>query len=374
MEYVMSHPRGDGKGCESGRKVLCRIEKRDPSKWHYRWIGTAPACKGEARDCTALQMTFVQRDKKGHGSACVTGWKVLCKIAQLPPLRPIPESRPNNLRILAYNIYMRPQVYLKNGQMIRAGLLPDRLREYDVLVFSEAFDEATWTKLHRGLERVGFKHRTPVLGAVNLLKKKMWNGGVAIVSKFPIEVRRERTFGSVCLDGDCNADKGVLYARINKQGRRYHVFGSHTQAWQEKRASRTIRARQFDIIRQFIDEQKIAGTEPVFIAGDLNVNRVSPAPNMVGEYDDMLARLRAGAPAYVGHTYTADPAYNELTGGTPREYLDYVLYSRRHAQPTRRSYHEVRTLRSTTQWKEFAFETYLWDLSDHYPVLGYYEF
>jgi hypothetical protein len=42
-------------------------------------------------------------------------------------------------------------------------------------------------------------------------------------------------FGHVChgdLD-DCRAEKGVNYARINKAGQRYHVFGTHLDSGED---------------------------------------------------------------------------------------------------------------------------------------------
>lgn len=365
MTYVRSDRRGDGKACQTGMKVLCKRKKRD-RRFRYRWFGTAPACGGSPKDCRSRSMQFVRRDKKGDGKSCVTGWKVECRVRKPPPPRAIPASQPNNLRVLAYNIYMRPRALFKNGQPHRAKLLPSYVRGFDVIVFSEAFDGTTWNRLRAGLRGAGYRYFTNVVGRTRL-PKKTTNGGVVIASRHRIEVSRGFAFGSTCKGTDCMADKGVMYARIRKGGRPYHIFGTHTQAWPESENAK-VRARQFKYIRKLINATRIPANQAVIIAGDLNVDKANRT-----EYANMLRILRAAAPAYVGHRYTADPALNDLVGGTDQEYLDYVLYSTTHLRP-KSGFHEARAIRSSRRWRDYKFESWYYDLSDHYPVFGYLVF
>ena len=276
----------------------------------------------------------------------------------------VPAAASQQLNVLAYNIYMRPIALFRNGQMIRAGLLPSQLRGYDVLVFSEAFDDDVRTRLLGGL-RTEYPHATRILGSDRGVEQ---DGGVIIVSRWPIEAQDQRLYRDVCAGSDCQADKGVLYARINKRARRYHVFGSHTQAWPTAEGAR-VRARQFDIIRAFITSKAIPRTEAVVIAGDLNVDKI----RHVDEYRDMLRRLNAAQPRQVGHRYSFDPDTNDLAEEGPSEYLDYVLFSRRHLNAVS-GLNEVRTIRSAERWREFFWEGYFWDLSDHHAVYGRLEF
>ncbi|CAF1261026.1 unnamed protein product, partial [Didymodactylos carnosus] len=44
------------------------------------------------------------------------------------------------VNILSYNIYMRPIQLFLNDQLIRAKLIPSYVREYDIIIFQEAFD------------------------------------------------------------------------------------------------------------------------------------------------------------------------------------------------------------------------------------------
>jgi hypothetical protein len=118
----------------------------------------------------------------------------------------VPSTDPSALSLLAYNIYMRPTSLFKNGQAERAGLLPPKLRGYDVIVFSEAFDDDCRADLVGGL-RPWYPYDTGVLGSDRFAEQ---DGGVIIVSHWPIEEVDERLFGDVTSGDDAWADKGAL--------------------------------------------------------------------------------------------------------------------------------------------------------------------
>ncbi|MGQ0836375.1 MAG: tachylectin-related carbohydrate-binding protein [Gammaproteobacteria bacterium] len=267
-------------------------------------------------------------------------------------------------RVLAYNIYMRPRSLFLNGQAIRAGLLPSQLTGYDAFVFSEAFDDEVRSQLLRGLHGE-YPHATRILGTDRGVEQ---DGGVIIVSRWPIVLEDQRVF-PMCAGSDCMSAKGVLYAKIERNGRPLHIFGSHTQAWPNDEG-RTVRARQFQYIKGFIDSKAIPAEEPVLIAGDLNVDK----HRFPDEFRDMLRFLNAQHPHAIGPGFSFDPASNKLASqGEPSEYLDYVLWSGAHMRPLD-AINEVRILRSFTEWKELPHEKGLWDLSDHYPVYGRFLF
>jgi len=267
--------------------------------------------------------------------------------------------------VLAYNIYMRPTSLFKNGQSLRARLLPPQLHGYDALIFSEAFDDDTRAELLNGL-KPEYPYSTSVLGSDRGVEQ---DGGVIIVSRWPIVAQDERRFGDTCSGSDCQADKGVKYARIDRGGKIYNVFGSHTQAWPTAEGA-TVRAQQFRIIKQFIDSKGFSASEPVLIGGDLNVDRLKHPD----EFRQMLQLLNAECPPHQGYAYTWDSTTNDLAekNGT-FEYLDYVLWSKAHLQPSQ-SLNEPRIVRSAQEWKEFGWEYAMWDLSDHYPVHGRFTF
>lgn len=278
---------------------------------------------------------------------------------------PVEAQDADTFSVFAYNLYMRPTSLFKNGQSIRARLMPAQFHGYDALVFSEAFDDDTRAELLNGL-RPEYPYASAIMGSDRGVEQ---DGGMIIVSRWPIVAQDQRRFANVCTGSDCQADKGVVYVKVDRMGRSYHIFGSHTQAWSTPEGAQ-VRAQQFGIIKAFIDSKGIPAGEPVLIAGDLNVNKLK----FPDEYAQMLRVLNAECPPLTGYWASWDPSTNLLAEqGVPSEYLDYVLWSKDHKAPTESS-NEVRIVRSAEEWKEYGFEHAMWDLSDHYPVYGRFKF
>ena len=273
----------------------------------------------------------------------------------------------SHLNVLTYNIYMRPTILFKNGQMTRAKILPDKVPGYDVIVFQEAFDDEVRSELLGRLKKE-YPHHSRILGHDRGVEQ---DGGVIMVSKWPIVAQMQTLFGDVCSGNDCLADKGVLYVKIKKpvkddKPNYFHIFGTHLN-----NGNPDVQIKQLKIIYDLIEAQNIPQSEPVLIAGDMNI----PMGDK-NRYNGMLKILRAGYfpdEQLKGYRFTSNGFFNDL-GGVPSAYLDYVLYSRRHAQPTTASFAEVRIIRSFDEWKEFPLEPARWDLSDHFPVYANYYF
>jgi hypothetical protein len=304
-------------------------------------------------------------------------------------LGPVPLSAQSPyqfLKILSYNVYLLPNTVRKSGQGIRAGLLPARLSGYDVIVFNETFDDAARDSLLAGLSDE-YPYRTSILGFDAGIHQ---DGGVIIVSRWPILAEDQRVFrdprpgepmfgpcpGSQCCYGndwqapftesDCTGKKGVVYAMLEKQGQRYHIFGTHLQSgtpyWE-------LRNAQAEYIRYFIGARNIPSNEPVIIAGDMNVDKYDQE-----RYNDFIAKLNATHPAQRGPAYSFDGAKNDLNlNDDVQQYLDYVFYSNDHLRPCNSS-NELRLIRAREPWREFFWEDWYWDLSDHYPVEGKFTF
>lgn len=287
------------------------------------------------------------------------------------------------LRVLTYNVWLRPPPFL-DGQASRARALPQQLRGHDVLVLCEAFRRRLSLELFADLAGAypHQSHPAPPRDATDRSDTdngvRLWGGGVAILSRWPIEATARRSFSGIIGHPDRHANKGVLYARINKQGQRYHIFGSHTQAPPEgyvRAAHRALgrdaearflafREAQFDRMRAFIEEQAISRQEPVVIAGDLNTDRL----NAPAEYEGMLRRLAAAEGQHTaGPAATFDPQHNPLATGQRPMWLDYVLWSRRHLQPAG-SQIRVLPLREEQGWRRHPLGRRHHDLSDHYAV------
>ncbi len=312
------------------------------------------------------------------------------------------------LTILQYNIQQRP--FVDNG--IRSELstfyIPPAIKQFnaDVVTVNEAFTAALRPRLVEEMKAIGYTYSTNVLGNSG---GALWSGGVMIFSKYPFTTSKEHIFTHFA-SMDKNADKGVLYAQINKNGMKYNIFASHTNASYTFKDTRLPledegrRARsgeyqptteiqklgQFTEIRDFIKEQKIPSNEPVIIIGDLNVDMLSEKWQANSEYDQMLQTLNAIHPKITGLPYTLNSAANEWANPEdgPKQYLDYILYSKEYLIP-RYSSNRAICLKSDGRYydtdscsksqnkiksKREDLPKSRRDLSDHFPVLGTFDF
>lgn len=262
-------------------------------------------------------------------------------------------SAANEFKVLSWNIW---GVIGSKQICDRWAEVPTFTRNYDAVVFSEAFDNSCRDKLRARLQ-AEFPYQTQIVDKANIYE----DGGVFIASRWPI-AQEAQTVYSECAGADCLANKGAAYVEILKHGRAYHLAGTHTQAWNSA-SQRAVRLNQIATLKRFVDGFSPAPHEALLYAGDLNVDMYATAE----DYQQMLGILNAHKPASYGPTYTYDPSLNSL-GSEGREYLDYVLVSNRHRQPGR-SENEVMVYRSLAPavWD-------LRDLSDHFAVAGRFTF
>jgi len=218
--------------------------------------------------------------------------------------------------MLAYNLFLIfPSKHMGSNPR-RAIEIPKWIKQngsdYDVVVFSEAW-------LHPGTVASGMG----LAGFCNHVydKREMNGSGLAIYSKYPIEDYDFFNFGAYSAGADSLADKAVLYVKINKGGRRYHVFGTHTNAEVDQFETRVL---QYSIIRNFIKSKVIAKDELVLIAGDLNEDRV----HQTDKYETMLDEVWAeDIPLDTSSgQYSYDGKENILASSDDREALDHILH------------------------------------------------
>ena len=255
------------------------------------------------------------------------------------------------LDVLTFNAALLPGIAASTRQSERASRMAPHLIGYDVLVLQELFVNRYRAALLDELA-TAYPYRTELVGRDGA-RELPWrqDGGVIILSRWPIEREAQLLFERTCGGTDCLADKGVAYAAIRRGDRRYHVFATHAQSVYAPNPP-AVRASQFDLVRAFVDAQWIPTDEPVIIAGDLNVDAFTP------ELGDMLLRLHAEWPAIVGDVrYTWDAATNAWAYGAP-EWIDYVLFSLDHARPVE-AWNRALPLRDGDL-----------DLSDHHAVWG----
>lgn len=249
-------------------------------------------------------------------------------------------------KVVSYNIYL----------IINAPSISDRIskivdwfaqRDDDIVLLSEAWTDSDTIK--QGMTAAGFCHYV-------YDDRWMLGSGLAVYSKFPIMAYDFKSFGSACKSSDCLADKGVAYAKVDRDGTFIHVFGSHTQAdYNNIGEHADTRRTQYSVIKEFMEEKSIVEDDLVLIAGDLNEDKISTFSN----YQSMLEDLDASDIPITGQSmYSYDGEDNTLIPGQDKQVLDYVLVSNDNAQMITGSACEyLKPVDSNNQ-----------DLSDHYPV------
>jgi endonuclease/exonuclease/phosphatase family metal-dependent hydrolase len=354
------------------------------------WLGTAPFCSASPEDCDVLALNFVRSDKTGDGLTCLSGAKVLCEAPKIH-VQPEEPDRLTSFTIVQYNIMDLPFWVGQSGQRERMCRIPQLLarriasqEHVDAVVFNESFSGvcAGKLKLTDLLAFYGWSHYLPTVSTW----WKPSNGGIFIASKWPI-VSSQNMVYRACRRSDCLAAKGVQYARVEKRlnGRtkRYHVFATHMQGWGGAAAA-AVRSEQAQEMADFIEQQDIPSTEPVLLAGDFNTR--GPGNPQFQPFIDILG---VSMPPIVGERRATMDVDNTLVRRGPW-WVDYVWPSMAHQRPIKAAL-EVIALRTE---REFAIcvearlrpfyvrptasgctkTLHVRDLSDHYPVIGRFEY
>ncbi|EMY79418.1 sphingomyelin phosphodiesterase [Leptospira weilii serovar Ranarum str. ICFT] len=285
------------------------------------------------------------------------------------------------IKILSHNVFLLPKGLPGWGdwaQNERAEQIAssDHIKNQDLIVFEEVFDTNAGKILLDKIRSL-YPYQTDVIGRTrsdwdatlgDYRSLSLINGGVAIVSKWPIEEKIQYIFQDPGCGADYFSNKGFVYVKIDKNGNKIHLIGTHVQAEDSECSDSgvSVRANQFDEIRNFIDSKKIPNDEIVLIAGDLNAIKGSI------EYYNMLIRLNANEPTYAGIPFTWDTETNEIAAFYFEKekpvYLDYILVSKSHFQPPvwqNLAYDPI----SAKTWTVAGYTSD--EFSDHYPVYGF---
>ncbi|EMY79355.1 sphingomyelin phosphodiesterase [Leptospira weilii serovar Ranarum str. ICFT] len=251
------------------------------------------------------------------------------------------------------------------------------IKDQDVIVFEGLSDDNGRKILLDGI-RAEYPHQTDVIGRTQegwnatfgtYRRSTSTNGGVVIVSKWPIEERIQYIFNNPGCGADASYHKGFAYVRIVKGGKKFHIVGTQVQTKDAACADsgKPVRAEQFDDIKNFINVKKIPNNETVLIAGDLNVHKGSD------EYYDMLNSLNVNPSRYAGVPFTWNTKTNGMAAfRQPNEapaYSAYILVSKSHAQPPvwqNLAYDPI----SPKTWKRPGGYT-SYEFSERYPVYGF---
>ncbi len=267
---------------------------------------------------------------------------LLFAIHQTPEFEvaPADASDPNVLNVVNYNVQFLPLSFGGTDNSLRAPLIPSRLdANLDVVVIEEAFDPIPRDQSFiPEMKAQGFIYDSGILNDYF-----PWNGGVMIFSRWPIEATAEYDF-QLCgpNSADCFANKGIMYAKVNKMGKRYHVFGTHMDAGS---AAADIEAKelQYAEMRDFIAAQNVPQHEAVVYCGDFNTR---PGTAL---YGNMLDSLHPLLPEYTGYWSST---MSKDTGAI----IDHAWADRRSLIPLVAT-NEIVTLR--------GIEDDMWEVSDY---------
>ena len=213
------------------------------------------------------------------------------------------------------------------------------------------------------------------------------NGGVLIMSKYPIDYKVQYVFKNKAFSTfDYYTNKGAAYVKVNKQGRIYHVIGTHMQADWGNNLLPNVRNKQLKEIRNFIESLNLPKSEPVIVAGDFNIPDVDDLKNknikkiLNGEYNYNLDCDYKSFSA-TSNNYTKCLA-DFMNYSLEYNYtLDYIVYLNDHLKPINNPQTSIVALKSLTSlyWKYMKKKLpdtkgYYKDPSDHYPVEVEYQF
>lgn len=261
------------------------------------------------------------------------------------------------VNILSWNIYMRPRVAFHDGQVKRASEIVKELKDknYDVIVFQEAFDNKARNIIWKGLkEKYPYQSGAP--------KHKYFfkvSTGVFIISKLPLEML-DHIYYSECGGSDCFAVKGATLVNVTKNGKSFQIVGTHLQAASGKKKTATeIRKIQYDEINaKLLKPYKKQGV-PQFLVGDLNTKKSNEEA-----YNNLIKDLEMEDGEISGSKqYSSDGTTNDFKDAdTEPKLIDYVLCKKNGAK--------LLFIKRTIEIFKSDWSKEHKDLSDHYAVLA----
>jgi len=296
-----------------------------------------------------------------------------------------------------------------NGQRRRISLLPTALynmdkgieKGIDVVCLQELIVPEYRSTMLKEMAMFGWKHfSNPLNTTYRSGQIKLASGGVVICSKHPILTQHQCVFETDCEAEDCAASKGVVYCRILLPDKNIvNVFSTHFQAWHSQKA-RNIRYQQALQTADFIKSMNIPDDEALVFCGDANIDvytRQSEIRQLMNTIGMELTPLDDDS-----HPFSSDPATNTMVGNDspgmystveypngcyseyietgvcmccPQELLDIFAYSVVH-QPAYRASSRVHMIKTDEPFvMNFNIKTRkeLHDLSDHYPLIGQFQ-
>jgi len=210
---------------------------------------------------------------------------------------------PYDVKLLSYNIFLRPPLIKNNTDDFKNERLNEFIRSkldnYDIVCLQEMFNLANYRQqlLLETAREKGFLYYAKSIDP-HWLSGKFIDAGLVILSKYPILA----TDGIIYVNGnqiDSWAAKQVIYAKIQLSPTFFvHVFTTHMQASYYDNAEHInvindkARASQVQEIADFVKRKTEGSPYPSIIAGDFNID--SRGEN--AEYKYMMDTLVGAKP------------------------------------------------------------------------------
>uniref|UniRef100_A0A6A7GA21 sphingomyelin phosphodiesterase n=1 Tax=Hirondellea gigas TaxID=1518452 RepID=A0A6A7GA21_9CRUS len=206
-----------------------------------------------------------------------------------------PQTRArHSLRVLSMNVFSRPSGINDNkgndSKTERLRILLEKIVDYDIVCLQELFSVGSrWhSDFISGAYEKGFRYfccsTHPKFWSLKLI-----DGGLAILSRFPIKIRDKMVFSAGSgIDG--LATKGVVYAKIRIPALKkmdLHVFTTHTQAGSAEPQWK-IKETQIAEMAEFITSKVYDGL-PILITGDMNTD--SRRDSHMSRYQYLFGKL-----------------------------------------------------------------------------------
>ncbi|ORX53707.1 hypothetical protein BCR36DRAFT_284556, partial [Piromyces finnis] len=264
----------------------------------------------------------------------VEGEKTLKQIlASIPPVSPYFINGKKSIRILSFNIFLRPPGIKNNDsdhKAMRLAYFCERvIHSFDIICLQEffAYGSSRQSKFLAYAKNAGFEYSL-TLSSKNLLNTSI-DSGLVIISRYPI-IKSERLTFKRGIKTDRFYSKGALYARIlcspNKE---INLFNTHLQSGISNTnntegvnlsdALVVTRCKQLMALKSFIDSCTENSNGPILLAGDMNVNsrRSFKNGNDSEEYILMKKILAGEWVAVINHhdTTTVSTASKSQNGG-----------------------------------------------------------
>tara|TARA_B110000467_G_C18330658_1_gene492828 strand:- start:2511 stop:3389 length:879 start_codon:yes stop_codon:yes gene_type:complete len=221
------------------------------------------------------------------------------------------DSTQQELKILSWNIKMLPFSFIKKrNHHTRARKIAKELnkREYDIIVFQEAFRISSRKILKNKLRK---KYPYIYGPARHWWNPTKTNSGIWVLSKTPLEELETIAFED-CEGTDCLARKGALLLEGNWKGNAFQVLGTHLDAGGPDK----IRRNQFRELANKLLTKHQKEKVPQFICGDMNTAQSDRL------YQEMLSILQAEDIELSENSDISFTSYNAKKQG---KVIDYIL-------------------------------------------------